>query len=80
MERSIGGKVSKPKKMAPPKGIPPRIWKLALEVFGEDRKVRSWFGQRNRALGWKTPRAVIKAGGAKEIENIFGRIAHGVFS
>lgn len=55
--------------------------KMAHEVFGSEEKTRKWFKTPLPMLGGKTPlECFVTEAGALEIEDILGRIAHGVFS
>jgi putative toxin-antitoxin system antitoxin component (TIGR02293 family) len=58
-----------------------RLFDRAKEVFGTDANTRGWFNARILALGWKTPLEYAQTEpGAREVENIIGRIEHGVYS
>jgi putative toxin-antitoxin system antitoxin component (TIGR02293 family) len=58
-----------------------RIAALALDTFGDHHKALVWMRRPNRALGGETPMALsITNPGARLVENILGRMAHGVFS
>lgn len=58
-----------------------RLYQRAREVFGTDENTRGWFHGKIRALGGKTPLEYARTEpGAREVENIIGRIEHGVFS
>lgn len=58
-----------------------RLFERAKQVFGTDENTRSWFNARLLALGRKTPLEYAQTEpGAREVENIIGRIEHGVFS
>lgn len=58
-----------------------RLFDRAREVFGTDENTRGWFNARILALGWKTPLEYAQTEpGAREVENIIGRIEHGVYS
>lgn len=58
-----------------------RLFEQARAVFGSDENTRKWFNSRILALGRKTPLEFAQTEpGAREVENIIGRIEHGVFS
>lgn len=58
-----------------------RLFDRAKEVFGTDENTRGWFNASILALGGKTPLEYAQTEpGAREVENIIGRIEHGVFS
>lgn len=58
-----------------------RLFERAKQVFGTDENTRHWFNSRILALGRKTPLEFAQTEpGAREVENIIGRIEHGVFS
>ena len=53
----------------------------SLEVLGNLEDARHWFNSPKRALGERTPLEFCDTGpGAEEVENLLGRIEHGVFS
>lgn len=58
-----------------------RIGSEAAGVLGSEEKAARWLHERNRALGGETPLALLDTEiGAKRVEDILGRIEHGVFS
>jgi len=58
-----------------------RISERAVEVLGSNESARSWFQAPVSALGGKAPLEYIDTEiGAREVENILGRIQHGVLS
>ena len=58
-----------------------RLFEQAKRVFGTDENTRGWFQGRIPALGGRTPLEFAQTEpGAREVENIIGRIEHGVFS
>jgi putative toxin-antitoxin system antitoxin component (TIGR02293 family) len=58
-----------------------RLLDQATEVLGGPDLARQWLKSPNRALGNKTPLEYADTEpGAKEVENLLGRIEHGVFS
>lgn len=58
-----------------------RIYDRARQIFGSSENTRGWLNARLRALGGRTPLEFAQTEpGAREVENILGRIEHGVFS
>lgn len=58
-----------------------RLFERAKQVFGSDENTRRWFNARILALGRKTPLEYAQTEpGAREVENVIGRIEDGVFS
>lgn len=59
-----------------------RLLTQAVELFeGDKEKAFRWFVQPNRALGNSTPLEMAATEtGAREVENLIGRLEHGVFS
>lgn len=58
-----------------------RLFERARQIFGTDENTRGWFSAKLLALGYKTPLEFAQTEpGAREVENILGRIEHGVFS
>jgi len=58
-----------------------RIGALAEEAFGDREKAVRWLHRPNRALGNAVPLHHIDTElGAREVEDVLGRIAHGVYS
>jgi putative toxin-antitoxin system antitoxin component (TIGR02293 family) len=59
-----------------------RLLSLAVELFeGEKEKAYGWFRSPNRALGNLTPLEMAATEtGSREVENLIGRLEHGVFS
>jgi putative toxin-antitoxin system antitoxin component (TIGR02293 family) len=61
--------------------IPVELAKLAREVFGGTEKAERWFASPVRALGARTPLSQIRTtAGMRRVEQVLGRIAHGVYS
>ena len=58
-----------------------RLYTLALEVMGTPEFARQWLATPQRALGGATPldHALTELG-AREVENLLGRIEHGVYT
>ena len=53
----------------------------AKETFQNEEKASRWLKKENRALGGRTPLEVLKTeSGARLVENVLGRVAHGVYS
>jgi putative toxin-antitoxin system antitoxin component (TIGR02293 family) len=58
-----------------------RILTKARETFQSEEKAERWLGEENRALGGRAPLEALRTeSGARLVENILGRIAHGVYS
>jgi putative toxin-antitoxin system antitoxin component (TIGR02293 family) len=59
-----------------------RLLALAIELFeGDKQKAFRWFMNPNRALGNLSPLEMAATEtGAREVENLIGRLEHGVFS
>jgi len=64
-----------------------RLWKVchlfsrAVEVMESEEAAVVWLKSPNQAIGWITPLALARtAPGLRELENILGKIEHGVFS
>lgn len=56
-----------------------RIGARAMEVFGTDEKAAAWLHRPVRALANKTPLELLQTDlGAKRVEDVLGRIEHGV--
>jgi putative toxin-antitoxin system antitoxin component (TIGR02293 family) len=53
----------------------------AEDAFGNKEKARRWLRKSNRALGGESPFEMLRtASGARLVEQVLGRIAHGVYS
>jgi putative toxin-antitoxin system antitoxin component (TIGR02293 family) len=53
----------------------------AAQVFGEEADGADWLGTPNLALGGATPLALADTElGAREVDDLLGRIEHGVYS
>jgi putative toxin-antitoxin system antitoxin component (TIGR02293 family) len=64
-----------------PAKLPEELRTLARKVFGSDEKAAHWFASPVRALGAKTPLSQMATKtGARRVEQVLGRIAHGVYS
>jgi putative toxin-antitoxin system antitoxin component (TIGR02293 family) len=58
-----------------------RVFAHAVEVFGDPQKAAEWFRRRNQALGGQAPLALMDTDiGVQEVDDILGRIEHGIFS
>lgn len=58
-----------------------RIAVMAEEVFGDRDKAIRWLHRPNRALGSEVPLALLNTDiGARQVEDLLGRIEHGVVS
>ncbi|HXW83613.1 MAG TPA: antitoxin Xre/MbcA/ParS toxin-binding domain-containing protein, partial [Candidatus Binataceae bacterium] len=58
-----------------------RIYALARETIGDERKAVEWLGTPNRALGGDRPFDLLDTDvGAHAVEDVLGRIAYGVYS
>jgi putative toxin-antitoxin system antitoxin component (TIGR02293 family) len=58
-----------------------RVYGRAKELFVTPENTRGWLNARLRALGDRTPLDFAQTEpGAREVENVIGRIEHGVFS
>lgn len=58
-----------------------RIATLAEEVLEDASRAREWLHQPQRGLGSRIPLVLIRTeAGAREVENLLGRIEYGVFS
>lgn len=59
-----------------------RLYGQALELFeGDEEAARQWLAQPQRALGGRIPLEVAKTDiGARQVENLIGRLEHGVFT
>ncbi len=58
-----------------------RIGALATYVLGSEQKASSWLHERNRALGGIAPLDILDTDiGSRQVEEVLGRIEHGVYS
>ena len=58
-----------------------RLYQLALDLFGDPEEARGWLLRPLKGLGNVAPLDFADTEpGAREIENLLGRLAHGVFS
>ncbi len=57
------------------------LYDRAIEVLGNSERARAWFKGPKKALGGKTPLQYADTEpGAREVENLLGRLEYGVFS
>jgi putative toxin-antitoxin system antitoxin component (TIGR02293 family) len=58
-----------------------RVYANAVEMIGDDEKAVEWLHTPNRALGGERPLDQLDTDiGAREVEDVLGRIAYGVYS
>src|SRR5262250_2766451 len=58
-----------------------RVFANAVEMIGDEEKAVEWLQTPNRALGGERPLDQLDTDvGAREVEDILGRIAYGVYS
>lgn len=58
-----------------------RLYARAVEVLGEEEGARAWLKAPARALGFSTPLTFAETeAGAREVENLLGRLEYGVYS
>ena len=58
-----------------------RVYANAVEMIGDEGKAVEWLRTPNRALGGERPLDQLDTDvGAREVEDILGRIAYGVYS
>lgn len=59
-----------------------RLFGLALQLFeGDAPEARRWLSRPKRALGQRIPLELARTEpGAREVENLIGRLEHGVFT
>jgi putative toxin-antitoxin system antitoxin component (TIGR02293 family) len=58
-----------------------RVYDRAKQLFVTDDNTRGWFNAKLIVLGGRTPLEYAQTEpGAREVENIIGRIEHGVYS
>ena len=56
-----------------------RLYDRAKELFGTHENTREWLNSEIPALGWRTPLDFARTEqGAREVENVIGRIEHGI--
>ncbi|MCP4203915.1 MAG: DUF2384 domain-containing protein [bacterium] len=58
-----------------------RIAARATEVFGDTERAASWLHRSNRALGGHPPLRLVRTDlGSRQVEQVLGRIEHGIVS
>jgi putative toxin-antitoxin system antitoxin component (TIGR02293 family) len=58
-----------------------RVYSNAVEMIGDEEKAVAWLQTPNRALGGQRPLDQLDTDvGAREVEDLLGRIAYGVYS
>ena len=58
-----------------------RVYATAVEMIGDEEKAVEWLRTPNRALGGERPLDQLDTDlGAREVEDVLGRIAYGVYS
>lgn len=58
-----------------------RVYASAVEMIGDEEKASEWLRTPNRALGGERPFDQLDTDlGAREVEDVLGRIAYGVYS
>lgn len=58
-----------------------RLYAIAVELIGDEEKAVQWLHAPNRALGGERPLDLLDTDvGAREVEDVLGRIAYGVYS
>ncbi len=58
-----------------------RVYANAVEMIGDEEKAVQWLQTPNRALGGERPLDQLDTDvGAREVEDVLGRIAYGVYS
>lgn len=56
-----------------------RVWRHARAAFGAPDKARAWLERPSRALDGRTPAALLDTNeGARLVEELLGRIEHGI--
>jgi putative toxin-antitoxin system antitoxin component (TIGR02293 family) len=58
------------------------IWRVTLELFeGDAATARAWLGRPQRGLGGRVPLGLLRTElGARQVEDLIGRLEHGVFT
>lgn len=58
-----------------------RLYSFAIEMIGDETKALLWLNTPNRALSGVQPMDLLDTdAGSREVENVLGRIAYGVYS
>ena len=57
------------------------LYDRAIEVLGDQERAEAWLKAPQKALGMKTPLQYADTeSGAREVENLLGRLEYGIFS
>lgn len=57
-----------------------RLYWMAVDYFGEQTTARDWLGRPVRGLGGRSPLEFAETEmGAREVEDLIGRLEHGVY-
>jgi len=58
-----------------------RTHEFAVEVFGDKEKAKRWLRTANRAIEGRLPLDLLRTDyGARIVDSLLGRIAHGIYS
>lgn len=58
-----------------------RVWAHALDVFGSNGGAAQWLQRPNKALAGQVPFELLDTDiGVQQVDDVLGRIAHGVYS
>jgi putative toxin-antitoxin system antitoxin component (TIGR02293 family) len=58
-----------------------RVYVRAVEVLADEEKAKGWLARPLRVLGGKTPLSLMASDqGAREVEQVLGRLENGVFA
>ena len=58
-----------------------RVFAHALDVFREREKAATWLNRPNHVLGGRTPLSLLDSDiGVEQVNDLLGRIEHGIFS
>jgi putative toxin-antitoxin system antitoxin component (TIGR02293 family) len=64
-----------------PDSLRARVAARVAEVLGSEEKASRWLMTPNRALGGEPPIALLETDlGARQVEDVLGRIEHGIHS
>ncbi len=59
----------------------PTLLARAIQVFGDREMAERWWHKPNPVLDWQSPeRCALELNRSQEVEDILGRIVHGVIS
>lgn len=83
--RTLDRRVSKGKALAFDEGERTvrliRLFERAVEVFANEKEAVAWFNEESALLGGATPlRLCSTEAGARAVEQLLGRLEHGIFS